>query len=413
MGAEAEAATADPKAILADLASTRSEREDLYVWFHQHPELGLAEHETSTRIAETLSGYGVEPKKVGETGVVAIISSGDGPVVAARADIDALPVEENSGKDYASTATVENSDGSRTPVAHACGHDVHITSLLGSVQALATHTDDWSGTFVAVFQPAEETAAGAQALVDAGISDVIPTPEVYLGQHVLSTLPTGHVGTQVGPVFSTSQRIGVTVYGHGTHGAMPNLGVDPVVLAASIVLRLQTIVSREIDPADQASITVGAINAGTRANIIPDSARLLIDTRAYSEEVQKQIAEAIERIVRAECEASRSPREPEFEYYEHYPITSNAEAETDRVRAAFDAYFGEKSGDLGRLPASEDFSIVSDALGVPYSYWGIGAFSDPDAAVGNHDPAFAPDMQPTLDTGTEALVTAACAWLRP
>lgn len=397
--------------ILADLGSSQGEREELYKWFHQHPELSLSERETSQRIVDTLSGYGLSPKRVGDTGVVAVLANGEGPVVAMRADIDALPVREASGKDYASTATTEDGSGETVPVAHACGHDVHIVSLLGACQAMAAHTDKWSGTFVAVFQPAEETAEGADALVAAGIAEEIPTPDVYFGQHVLSSLPGGHVGTQVGPSFSTSERIRVTVHGHGTHGAMAYLGVDPVVLASSIVMRLQTIVSREIDSAEQASVTVGALRAGSRANIIADSAELLIDTRAYSTDVQQQIREAIERIVRAECEASNSPKEPEFEYYEHYPITDNDADVTDRVHAAFDAYFGEKSGELGRVPASEDFSIVPDSLGVPYTYWGLGGFADTSHAVGNHDPAFAPDIWPTLDRGAEAIVVAACAWL--
>lgn len=397
--------------ILGDLAESQGEREELYRWFHQHPELSLAEHDTAARIVDTLSGYGLSPKRVGETGVVAVIDNGEGPVVAMRADIDALPVRESSGKDYASTAQTTDGEGNTVPVAHACGHDVHIVSLLGACQALAAHTEAWSGTFVAVFQPAEETAQGADALVEAGIADEIPKPDVFFGQHVLSSLPGGHVGTQVGPTFTTSERIKVVVHGHGTHGAMAYLGVDPVVLASAIVMRLQTIVSREIDSADQASVTVGALHAGTRANIISDTAELLIDTRAYSAEVQAQIREAIERIVRAECAASNSPAEPEFTYYEHYPITDNDAGVTDRVHAAFDDYFGDNSGELGRLPASEDFSIVPDSMGVPYTYWGLGGFADTSHAVGNHDPAFAPDLQPTLDRGTEAIVVAACAWL--
>lgn len=409
-GAAGTGRRADPAAILADLHSSADEREDLYKWFHQHPELSLAEHETAEKIAGRLSELGLSPTRVGDTGVVAVLENGDGPVVAVRADIDALPVEEASGKDYASTATAE-SDGSTVPVAHACGHDVHIMSLLGALEAFAGHKEAWSGTVVAVFQPAEETAEGAEALVDADIAKAIPTPEVYLGQHVLGSLPGGHVGTNVGPTFTTSERIRVVVHGKGTHGAMADLGVDPVVLASSIVVRLQTIVSREIASSEQASVTVGALHAGSRANIISDSAELLIDTRAYSEEVQVEIREAIERIVRAECEASRSPKEPEFEFYEHYPILDNDADATTRVRKAFDAYFGEKSGDLGRLPASEDFSLVPEALGVPYCYWGLGGFADMESAPGNHNPGFAPDLWPTLDRGPEAIVVAACAWL--
>ena len=239
----------------------------------------------------------------------------------------------------------------------------------------------------------------------------MPRPDVYLGQHVLASLPGGHVGTRRGPVLSSAFSVKVTVHGKGSHGSMPELGVDPVVLASTIVMRLQTIVSREVAAKETAVVTVGAIHAGTKSNIITDSAELLINTRAYSSEVSEHLKEAIERIVRAECVAARSPKEPEFTYYDRYPLTDNDGDATDTVREAFDAYFGDESCYLDPVPASEDFSIIPDALGVPYTYWGLGGFADMSNAVGNHNPAFAPDLQPTLDRGTEAVVVAASAWL--
>lgn len=400
------------KKILGGLASTRTEREELYKHFHQHPELSMQEHATAERIVKELESSGIWVTRVGETGVVAVVDNGEGPVVAMRADIDALPVKEASGKDYASTATqVDAKTGVEVPVAHACGHDVHLMSLLTALQAFNEHKDQWSGTFVGVFQPAEETAEGARAMLEAGVEQAMPRPDVYLGQHVLASLPGGHVGTRRGPVLSSAFSVKVTVHGKGSHGSMPELGVDPVVLASTIVMRLQTIVSREVAAKETAVVTVGAIHAGTKSNIITDSAELLINTRAYSSEVSEHLKEAIERIVRAECVAARSPKEPEFTYYDRYPLTDNDGDATDTVREAFDAYFGDESCYLDPVPASEDFSIIPDALGVPYTYWGLGGFADMSKAVGNHNPAFAPDLQPTLDRGAEAVVVAASAWL--
>lgn len=401
-------------AILSDLDNTRSYREELYKFFHQHPELSLQEFETSKRIISELESYGVESiQRIGDTGVVAVISNGDGPVVALRGDIDALPMAERSGKEYAATGAtqVDNNTGQETPVAHTCGHDVHISSLLGAVQAFNSHRELWNGTLMAVFQPAEETAAGARMMVEEGIVEKLSAPDVYLGQHVLGSLPGGAVGTRVGAVMSEAASIEITLHGKGSHGSMPNLGVDPIVLGSAIVTRLQSVISREIAASEAAVLTVGSFHAGTKSNIIPDSAVLQLNTRAFSKDVAAHLHEAIERIVRSECEAARCPEPPEFKYYDQYPLTSNDESVTAHVRAAFDDFFGENSVDLAQVPASEDFSIIPDAFGIPYSYWGLGGFADQQNAPGNHSPAFAPDMQPTLDRGVEALVVAASAWL--
>lgn len=401
-------------AIVSDLDNTRSYREELYKFFHQHPELSLQEFETSKRIISELESYGVESiQRIGDTGVVAVISNGDGPVVALRGDIDALPMAERSGKEYAATGAtqVDNNTGQETPVAHTCGHDVHISSLLGAVQAFNSHRELWNGTLMAVFQPAEETAAGARMMVEEGIVEKLSAPDVYLGQHVLGSLPGGAVGTRVGAVMSEAASIEITLHGKGSHGSMPNLGVDPIVLGSAIVTRLQSVISREIAASETAVLTVGSFHAGTKSNIIPDSAVLQLNTRAFSKDVAAHLHEAIERIVRSECAAARCPEPPEFKYYDQYPLTSNDESVTAHVRAAFDDFFGENSVDLAQVPASEDFSIIPDAFGIPYSYWGLGGFADQQNAPGNHFPAFAPDMEPTLDRGVEALVVAASAWL--
>lgn len=400
--------------ILSDLESSRDSLEALYRHFHRHPELSLQEYATADRIEQELRAHGIDDvRRIGRTGLVAVIENGDGPVVAMRGDIDALPMAERSGVDYAAEGVtqVDEATGKETPVAHTCGHDMHIVCLLGATRALHAHRGAWSGTFLAVFQPGEENAAGARAMVADGIVDKVPRPDVYLGQHVLGTLPGGAVGIRSGPLFSAAASIEITLHGKGSHGSMPNLGVDPIVLGAAIVSRLQTIVSREVAPKETAVVTVGSFHAGSKSNIIPDSAVLQLNTRAFDRSVEKHLHEAIERIVRAECEAARSPRPPEFRYYDQYPLTSNHDEPTAKVRAAFDAHFRGDSVDMAPVPASEDFSVIPDAFGCPYTYWGLGGFKDWKNAPGNHSPFFAPDIQPTLDRGVEAIVVAASPWL--
>lgn len=397
--------------ILSDLDETQAERERQYKYFHQHPELSMKEDHTAQTIIDILSKAGIETKRVGKTGVVAEIKNGEGPVVAMRADIDALPIKENSGKDYNSTVSTQDENGKTVGVSHACGHDFHISSLLGALKAFNKHKDAWRGTYIGVFQPGEETAQGAKSLVENGITRIIPKPDVYLGQHVLGAIPAGTVGIRSGAFLTTAASIRVHIFGKGSHGSMPELSVDPVVLASSIVLKLQTIVSRELAAKDYAIVTVGAINAGSKSNIIPDDAELLINTRTYSEDTQKFVHSAIERIVRGECELARCPKKPEFTYYDRYPLTNNDQNSSLRVRKAFDEYFGEDSVNISRASASEDFSIVANAFNTPYAYWGLGGFEDMKNAPGNHNPAFAPDLQPTLNRGLESAVVAACAWL--
>jgi amidohydrolase len=355
---------------------------------------------------------------VGGTGVVGVLRNGDGPTVLLRADMDALPVREETGLPYASTIVSEE----HGPVMHACGHDVHVACLLGAAALMAGAQDAWAGTLVALFQPAEESADGARGMVEDGLAGLVGDVDVAMGQHVLP-LPSGSVGTLAGPVLSAADSMTITVHGRGAHGSMPQASVDPVVLAASIVMRLQTIVAREVAPGDTAVVTVGSIQAGTKSNVIPDSAELRLNVRTYDDATRAAVLESIERIVRAECQASRSPREPELELYDRYPLTDNDPAVTERVASAFAAHFGDRAVTLPQQSASEDFSDLPDALGAPYTYWGIGG-TDPglyraaedagrvaqDVPV-NHSSAFAPVVQPTLTTGTEALVVASLAWL--
>jgi amidohydrolase len=416
-------AASSPAPVLARLDQVRSWQEDFYRDLHRNPELSHRERRTADRVAERLRAGGYEVHEgVGGTGVVGVLRNGAGPTVVLRADMDALPVREATGLPYASTVTVTGADGNQVPVMHACGHDIHVSCLVGAAQLLTDGREAWHGTVVTVFQPAEEVADGARGMVEDGLGDLIPAPDVALAQHVLP-FPAGLVGTCCGPVFSSADSMRITVHGRGAHGSMPQAAVDPVVLAASIVTRLQTIVSREIQPGEDAVLTIGSVQAGTKANVIPDSAQLLLNMRTYSEATRSAMLAAIRRIVTAECQASGTPRDPESVLYERYPLTINDDATTARVASAFAAYFGDRARPLPQQSASEDFSDIPTALGVPYTYWGIGGI-DPgtyrkaeqagrvqqDIPV-NHSPAFAPAIQPTLNTGTEALITAALAWL--
>jgi amidohydrolase len=410
-------------AVLAGLDDIRGWQEEFYRDLHQHPELSHQEHRTAARIAERLGATGFEVHKgVGGTGVVAVIHNGDGPTVLLRADMDALPVKEATGLAYASTTTATDAAGAEVPVMHACGHDVHVTCLLGAAQLLSESTEHWSGTAVALFQPAEETGDGARAMVADHLGELIPKVDVALAQHVLPA-PAGVIGTHAGPVLSAADSMRITVHGRGGHGSMPQATVDPVVLAAMIVVRLQTVISRETAPGETAVLTVGSIAAGTKSNVISDHAVLQLNVRTYSDSTRTTILDAIHRIVVAECQASGSPQDPEFELFDHYPLTNNDSDTTARAATAFSAHFGDRSTTMPMQTASEDFSDIPTALGAPYTYWGIGG-TDPktyrkaqqagrvsqDIPV-NHSPTFAPVIQPTLDTGTEALVVAALAWL--
>lgn len=397
--------------ILATLDETNVWQEELYKHLHQNPELSMQETQTLAEIVKRLKSYGYEVIEIGG-GCVGVLENGAGPTVLFRADIDALPVVEMTDLPYKSTKTATTADGERVGVMHACGHDMHVACGLGAAELLARHREHWSGTYLALFQPGEETAAGARSMVDAGLTSAVPTPDVALAQHVLAAPQSGHVATQPGPVLSAGDCLKVTVFGKGSHGSMPHLGVDPVVLAAAIVTRLQTVVSRVIAPGDFGVVTVGSLQAGAKANIIPDRAVMLINLRAYDLAVREKIIAAVEQIVTGECQAAGAPQPPTFEYYDQYPLTDNDAEVTDQVTRALVEHFGvDRVHDLGRLPASEDFSHIPDAFGVPYTFWGFGGFTPDQEALPNHNPGFAPAIQPTLRTGTEAAVAAVAAFL--
>jgi len=418
------ASTKAARTILSAQDSLRDWQESLYKDFHRNPELSHHEERTAGIVAEQLTSFGFAVHtNIGGTGVVGVLANGDGPTVLVRADMDALPVAEATGLDYASTVVAIDDQGAQTAVMHACGHDVHMSSLLGAAQLFGQERDAWAGTLVTLFQPAEELGDGARGMVDDGLAALIPRPDVALAQHVLAH-PAGTVSTYPGPFLSMADSIHITLYGRGSHGSMPHLSVDPAVLAAMVVVRLQTVVSREVQPGEFAVLTVGKIAAGAKSNIIDDHAVLELNIRTYSKATRDQILTAIERIAKAESAASGSPKEPEIELYNSYPLTDNDANVTASVADAFAEYFPTEAIDnYGRQTASEDFSDIPTALGVPYTYWGIGGVDSETyraaRAAGrvttdipaNHSPKFAPVLQPTLTTGTAALVVAAAAWL--
>jgi len=396
---------ADLGTAMAGIEEIQGWQEEFYKDLHRHPDVWGEEARTAEKVTKKLQEIGVDEVLQIGGGVVGVIRNGEGRRVLFRADMDALPVTEATGLEYASTESGKM---------HACGHDAHVASALGAAALLVKNKSAWSGTYLALFQPGEETGMGAKAMIDDGLVDKLAAdkPDVCFAQHVLSVPAAGEVATRSGPVLSAGDSIKVTVFGKGTHGSMPHLGVDPAVLASSIVMRLQGIVSREIAPSDFGVVTVGAINVGVAPNVISDRAELLLNIRAYDNAVREKILQAVDRIVRAECEASGSPQEPTLVTIASFPLTVNDPQVTDAVTQAFTKAFGaERVRELAPVPASEDFSLIPTAFGVPYTFWGNGAFLPGTPIVGNHNPTFAPVMQPALRTGTEAAIAATLAYL--
>jgi hippurate hydrolase len=409
--------------VLRRLHELLDDLEELYKDIHSHPELSLQEKRTARLAADRLRACGFEVTEgVGGTGVVGLLKNGEGATVMLRADMDALPVKEATGLPYASTVTATDPDGNDTPVMHACGHDMHVAWLAGASELLAETKDAWHGTLMAVFQPAEEVAAGAQAMIDDGLFRRFPKPDVILGQHVMP-MSAGVIASKSGVVTSAGDSFQIRMFGRGAHGSMPQASIDPVVMAASTVLRLQTVVAREVAPSDAAVVTVGALQAGTKENVIPDDAVIKLNVRTFDEGVRKHVLDAIKRIVDAESEASGAPKPPEITPLDRYDLVRNDERATQRVREALQAHFGEERvTHTGPASASEDFGSFGVEWDVPSVFWFIGGV-DPDIYAKaeregklselptNHNPKFAPVIHPTLETGVETLVTTSCAWL--
>ncbi|MBD0366458.1 MAG: amidohydrolase [Flavisolibacter sp.] len=398
------------------------EMEEIYKDIHRNPELSMQEKRTAKIAADYLTKYNWEVMTgIGGTGVVGLIKNGEGPTVLLRADMDALPVTEATGLPYASTVREKDEDGNEVGVSHVCGHDFHVTWLMGAARLLAEHKDQWSGTIMAVFQPGEEVGRGAKAMMDDGMMERFPGPDIILGQHVMVGI-AGSVGHRSGAILAGGDSLKVKLFGRGSHGSQPQTSIDPVIMAAATTIRLQTIVAREIDPNDSAVLTVGSLQAGTKENIIPDDATLKLNIRTFDEDVREHVISAVKRICCAECQASNAPKEPEFSTLSYYPLTENDAAATAKVAVAFDAQFGDRSYETPRRSASEDFSVFGREWQVPYVFWFVGGtdkniFLEAKKAKAintipsNHSPKFAPVLHPTLKTGFVTMVTAAAVWL--
>jgi hippurate hydrolase len=410
-------------AVLTGMSSLMPDVEALYKDVHAHPELSMQETRTARIAAAKLAGAGYEVTTgVGSTGVVGLLRNGEGPTLMLRADMDALPVAEATGLPYASTVTATDAAGNTVPVGHMCGHDMHVAWLVGAATLLAQARECWQGTLMSVFQPGEETAQGARAMIEDGLLQRFPTPAVVLGQHVMVGA-AGTVAGSAGPITSAADSLQIRLFGRGAHGSMPQASIDPVVMAASTVLRLQTIVSREVAATDAAVVTVGVLQAGTKENVIPDDAIIKLNVRTFDAGVRSRVLAAIERIVNAEAEASGAPRKPEISSLDHYPLNVNDQTASNRIAEAFRTHFSpDRVKHTGPAPASEDFGCFGTAWQVPSVFWFVGS-NDPDSyakarAAGklnelpvNHSPKFAPVLHPTLETGIEALVVGAMAWL--
>jgi amidohydrolase len=397
--------------------------EALYTDVHAHPELSFQETRTSGLAAKRLQAAGFDvTTEVGKTGVVGLLRNGHGPTVMLRADMDALPVEEATGVPYASKVEATDRHGQTVPVMHACGHDMHVTWLAGAAALLAEARETWRGALLAVFQPAEEIAQGARQMLDDGLFQRFPRPDVVLGQHVMVG-PAGAVGWRAGVVTSAGDSLQIRLFGRGAHGSMPQASIDPVVMAAATVMRLQGIVSRELAAAEAAVVTVGSMQAGTKENVIPQEAIIKLNVRTFDEGVRRRVLAAIERIVNAEAAASGAPRPPELTPIDRYPLVVNDKPATERVVAAFHDHFAaDRLVETGPASASEDFGSFGADTHAPSVYWFVGG-TDPDVYSNakqagrlnelptNHNPRFIPKIHPTLETGVETLVVAARAWL--
>lgn len=397
-----------------EVDSVYSEAHEIYVDLHQHPELSSHETQTAAKLAAKLRSSGYEvTEKVGGTGIVALLKNGSGPTIMLRTELDALPVEEKTGLSYASKVQTKDDQGRDVPVMHACGHDVHMASLVGTAEIMAQSRNTWRGTLILIGQPAEETIGGAEGMLRDGLFTRFRRPDAIVALHVSNTFPAGVVGITPGVYNTNSDSVRITIYGKGGHGAMPNTAIDPIVIAARTILSLQTIISREVKPGEMAVVTVGYIRAGTKNNIIPDQAEMGLTVRTYKTDVRKQVLAAITRIVKAEAAAAGAPREPLVERNEGTNLVYNNPALAEKLRAPLETALGKENVVTAEpIAPSEDFSYYVEQ-GVPGFYFSLGG-ADPQKLAeakkegvslpSNHSPLFAPDVEPALRTGIAAEV---------
>jgi hippurate hydrolase len=401
----------------AEIDAVYADAEALYKDLHQHPELAFQETRTAATLAGRLKALGFEVTTgVGRTGIVGVLRNGSGPTVMLRTELDALPVKENTGLPYASIATTKNAAGEVVPVMHACGHDLHMAAWAGTARLMAEHRARWQGTLVMVGQPAEEAGGGAAGMIKDGLFTRFPRPDFAFALHDDDTMPAGTIGYRAGFFRSMSDAVTMTVFGRGGHGAMPFNTVDPIVLAARIILGLQTIVSRENNPNDPVVITVGSIHGGTQSNVIPNEVRLQLTVRTYTPEVRAKTLAAIRRIARGEAIAAGAPREPQVDVPAtgNHPVY-NDPALTSRLAAALTRALGEPQVvEMAPKMTSEDFAEYGRA-GIPAALLHIGAVNAEKFAEAKktgipvpppHSPEWAPDLVPTLRAAIRAETTA-------
>lgn len=417
------ASTAAPAATVSDaIRADMPQLMNLYRDLHANPELSMQEVRTPAKLAAEMKKLGFQvTEKVGKTGVVAVMKNGPGPVLLLRADMDALPVKEQTGLPFASKVVGKTLDGVESPVMHACGHDTHITTWLGTARRLAAMKDQWSGTLVMVLQPGEELGLGAKAMLDDGLYTRFPKPDVLLAFHDSASLPAGVIGVTRGYALANVDSVDIEVKGVGGHGAYPQTTRDPIVLASRIVVALQTLVSRENSPFDPAVVTVGSFQGGTKHNIIPDDVKLQLTVRSYTPEVRKKLLDGIARVARGEAIAAGLPedRMPVVKVREPYtPSTYNTEKLSARLLDLFGQHFGaNRVVDAKAVMGGEDFSQywLADKTKEATIFWVGGVPKEKWDAVGGdesklpslHSPFWAPEAETVISTATEAMTIAA------
>lgn len=427
-------AVASPAAAQSDLRDSIAEHYrdhlgELFVHFHKNPELSLLETRTAARLAGELRAEGVEVTEgIGGTGIVGLLKNGEGPLVLVRADMDGLPVEENSGLEYASRARQVNRDGREVPVMHACGHDVHITSLVGTARQLAQNRNLWSGTVMFIGQPAEEVISGARNMLVDGLYERFGVPDYALAFHVSAGDPAGKVQVRSGPIAASSDSVDIIVRGIGAHGASPHKGKDPIYIGSQIVIALQGIVSREVPPRRPAVVTVGAFHAGLKHNIISDEAHLQLTVRSTDRETRDQLLSAIDRIAKGVGRANGLPDEllPEvhFSKTQTTPPTVNDPKLAERIRGVFAKELGEDMlyMSVNEGMGAEDFAyFVSTEHDVPGCYFEVGGTSEGDLDIeraggtpvaSHHSPFFRIEPEPAVISGSHAMTLAVLELLR-
>ncbi|KUM64406.1 hypothetical protein ACN42_g2681 [Penicillium freii] len=415
--------------IIKDFFPDLERHADIYKDLHENPELPCQEQRTAMVVADRLETLGFKVERgIGGHGVVGIIQNGSGQNVLLRSELDALPLEENTGLPYASKVEQVDADGIKKGVMHACAHDMHMTCLLGAAALLHDARKFWSGTVIVLFQPNEERLLSAKAMVDDRLFSKIPLPSVCLAQHCVPT-KSGTIAVRPGRVLGYLDSLNVRVYGRGAHDATPQLGIDPIMLAASILTRLQTIISRKMDPKDSVVIGCGTFHAGTDASIIPEYADFQVNVRTFSESTQALAKSAVERIIRHECEVSGSPTAPRIVTTVSSPAIDNDDMATSRFTRVLESYYGSESSKVIQVMppdiVADDFvllSLLSGGNPIPYVYWNIGV-TDPETwekanregklrdLPPTHSALYAPVIEPTLQTGIEALALSALTFL--